>query len=456
MNWISYIMYALVLTTLTGSVWTVLWCMACVLLKHSGNTRWIYRLLKFVMTGYLLPVVFLLLLVYYRLADSVTGFLFQITPGAELVLLLAFGVWAAGLMVCGLIYIPRLVSFQDICRKHLPVSRDINAMVKELCRERNMKGPVRVYQGYAVMVPFICGVRRPCIFLPVRTYSKLELNMILSHELIHYQQRDVFWKPVFVVVCCIYWFNPLVWFVARQFQKWSEANCDRLCCENQYSLKEYFQMIYDMADNPSRPVGTFAPTWLNGEGELTWRVRIMKKYQGKRQKKWVTAVIATGVILMSTVCTFGAEAGLRQLYTSYYTETALATEETYIPIEEQPSYTAEEQIGSLADFEGMEVIQEDGEMLARAGGINWTVGNKVVKQTAQIDKSIGDTINVAVYIDPSDKEVRVGILEPDGRLRYVTGSGWVVHSFSVTKDGKHRVYIYNNSGVTITATGTYN
>lgn len=456
MNWISYIMYALILTTLTGSVWTVLWCVACVLLKRSGNTKWIYRLLKFAMTGYLIPVVFLLLLVYYRLSDSITGFLFQMTPGAEVVLLMVFGVWAAGLTVCGFIYIPKLVLFRGICRNHIPVSRDINAMVKELCREMGVKVPVRICQGYTVMVPFICGIRRPRIFLPIGSYSQMELKMILTHELIHYQQQDVFWKPVFVAVCCMHWFNPLVWFAARQFQKWSEASCDWDCCENRYSSKEYFRMIYTMADTPFGLVRTFAPTWLTGKNELTWRVKIMKKNQGKKQKKWVAAVIATGAVLMSTVCTFGAEAGLRQMYTSYYVETAPAMEETYIPVEELPSYTAEEQIGSLADFEGMEVVQEDGELLARAGIINWTVTDKMVKQTSQFDKSIEDTITVSVFIDPSDKNVRVGILEPDGRLRYITGSGWVVHTFTVEKDGKHRVYIYNNSGVTVTATGSYN
>lgn len=456
MNWISYIMYALVLTTLTGSVWTMFWCIACVLLKRSGNTRWIYRLLKFAMTGYMLPVLFLLLVVYYQLSDSITGFLFQITPNVETVLIWAFGAWMAGLMVCSLIYIPRLVQFRHICKKHLPVSRDINKMIKKLCRKRNIKIPIGVCQGYSVMVPFICGVWRPCIFLPIDSYSQMELKMILTHELIHYQQRDTFWKPVFVAVCCMHWFNPLVWFAAKQFQKWAEANCDRTCCENQYSTKKYFQMIYNMADTPSGLVRTFAPTWLAGEDELTWRIKIMKKNQGKRQKKWMTAVIAAGVILMSTVCTFGAEAGLRQMYTSVYTETAPATEETYIPIEELPSYTAEEQIGSLADFEGMEVVQEDGEMLTRGGGIDWTVTNNMVKQTAQINKSVGDTITVAVFIEPSDKNVRVGILEPDGQLRYVTGSGTIAHRFTVTKAGNHRVYIYNNSGVTITATGTYN
>lgn len=455
MNWISCIVYALVLTTLTGSVWTVFWCIICGLLKSGGNTGWGYRLLKLAMTGYMLPVLFLLLMADYQLSDSMTGFLFQTTPDIETVLRIVFAVWLVGLLVCSLVFISKRMLFHKICKNHLPVSRDVTAMVRRLCREWNINKPVRVCQGYPVMVPFISGIRWPCIFLPVRTYSQRELEMILTHELIHYRQGDVFWKPAFVVVCCIFWFNPLVWLVAEQFQKWAEASCDRLCCENQYSAKEYFENIYDMVNSSSQTIRTFAPSWFSMENELSWRVKIMQKYQGKKQRKWVTAVVTTGVILLSTVCTFGAEAGLRQMYTQFYMETAPATEEAYTPVEELPSYTAEEEIGTLADFEGMEVIQEDDTVQPRSGIINWTVENKVVKQTAQFDKNAGDTIYVSVTIAPSDKVVRVGILEPDGQLRYVTGSGTMVHTFTVNKTGKHRVYVYNNSGTTVTVVGYY-
>ncbi|MCM1496532.1 MAG: M56 family metallopeptidase [Bacteroides sp.] len=456
MNWISYIVYALVLTTLTGSVWTVLWCITCGLLKPSGNNGWSYRLLKLVMSGYMIPVLFLLLLVDYQLSDSMTGFLFQTTPDVEAVLRIVFAVWLAGLLVCGLIYISRRIRFHRICKSRLPVSQDVTAMVKRLGREWNINKPIRVCQGYSVMVPFIYGIRRPCIFLPVCTYSQRELEMILTHELIHYRQRDVFWKPAFVAVCCIFWFNPLVWLVAGQFQKWAEASCDRTCCENQYSAKEYFTIIYNMVNSSSPPIRTFAPSWFSMENELSWRVKIMRNYQRKKQRKWVTAVVTSGAILLSTVCTFGAEAGLRQMYTQFYMETAPATEEAYTPVEELPSYTAEEEVGTLADFEGMEVIQEDDTVQPRSGIINWTVENKVVKQTAQFDKNAGDTIYVSVIVTPTDKTVRVGILEPDGQLRYVTGSGSIVHSFTVSKEGKHRVYVYNNSGTTVTVTGAYN
>lgn len=52
-----------------------------------------------------------------------------------------------------------------------------------------------VFQSYQAPVPFICGVIRPKIILPEEQYTKKELEIILLHELEHYKQKDIFWKP---------------------------------------------------------------------------------------------------------------------------------------------------------------------------------------------------------------------------------------------------------------------
>ncbi|MBQ9277898.1 MAG: hypothetical protein IJ224_04605 [Lachnospiraceae bacterium] len=67
----------------------------------------------------------------------------------------------------------------------------------------------------------------------------------------------------------------------------------------------------------------------------------------------------------------------------------------------------------------------------------------------------GNTINVSVVIDPADTTVKVGIVQPDGTRRYVTGETTVGHSFALHQTGNYKVYVENNSGVTVIVTGTY-
>ena len=63
---------------------------------------------------------------------------------------------------------------------------------------------ISLYQGYGVESPFIFGVRNPKIFLPIMDLSMEELEMVLYHELIHYKQKDTFWKPLFGLLSNIY------------------------------------------------------------------------------------------------------------------------------------------------------------------------------------------------------------------------------------------------------------
>ena len=69
--------------------------------------------------------------------------------------------------------------------------------------------------------------------------------------------------------------------------------------------------------------------------------------------------------------------------------------------------------------------------------------------------SNGNSINVSVNVVPTDTTIKVGIVQPDGVRRYVEGDTTLGHSFALTQSGNYRVYIQNDSGVTVTVAGTY-
>ena len=69
--------------------------------------------------------------------------------------------------------------------------------------------------------------------------------------------------------------------------------------------------------------------------------------------------------------------------------------------------------------------------------------------------SNGNSINVSVNVVPTDTTIKVGIVQPDGVRRYVEGDTTLGHSFALTQSGNYRVYIQNDSGVTVTVVGSY-
>lgn len=88
-------------------------------------------------------------------------------------------------------------------------------------------------------------------------------------------------------------------------------------------------------------------------------------------------------------------------------------------------------------------------------GLNWTVGNKVFKQTKEFSKTSGSTVSIYAKIAPTTTNVTIGIKRSDGPRNYIKAVSTVNKTFKITKTGKYRVFVENKSGKSITVKGNY-
>jgi beta-lactamase regulating signal transducer with metallopeptidase domain len=73
---------------------------------------------------------------------------------------------------------------------------------------------------------------RPVILLSKYTVSALssvELKIVLLHELMHIKRFHTVGQRVFDILCCIHWFNPVIWIARREFALSCELDCDKQC-----------------------------------------------------------------------------------------------------------------------------------------------------------------------------------------------------------------------------------
>ena len=87
--------------------------------------------------------------------------------------------------------------------------------------------------------------------------------------------------------------------------------------------------------------------------------------------------------------------------------------------------------------------------------ISWSVDSKTLMQTLPFSASKGGSIVVAVSVHPADKEVKVGIIMPDGSRRYVQVAGGIYYEFELDVSGEYQVFVENTSGVTVQVDGNY-
>lgn len=76
-----------------------------------------------------------------------------------------------------------------------------------------------------VTTPFVAGLIHPAIYLP-DGLGDVPKQLVQEHERIHISRKDHLIKPFAFLVCCIHWFNPLVWTAFFLMERDMEASCD--------------------------------------------------------------------------------------------------------------------------------------------------------------------------------------------------------------------------------------
>lgn len=114
--------------------------------------------------------------------------------------------WAAG---CGCMLLYALVSY--LLLKH--------RVAAAIPLEKGIK------QSELVDSPFVLGLFRPVIYLPI-SISPKDLPYVVAHEQSHIRRGDHWWKPVGFVLLSIYCFNPVLWVAYILLCRDIEAACD--------------------------------------------------------------------------------------------------------------------------------------------------------------------------------------------------------------------------------------
>ena len=169
------------------------------------------------------------------------------------------------------------------------------AMLKRGCDRLQLNNVPELLLSSTCVVPFVCGVFRPCIVLPSACleWSDTTRRLVLAHELLHVQRRDLLWQVLATLATAIWWFQPLCWFNRWNLRRDSETACDSLVIESGVRASDYASELLNLAKTIRewRP-GSAAAVAIVRRGEIERRIRAVLHTPSAVCKKLPTTKVA--------------------------------------------------------------------------------------------------------------------------------------------------------------------
>lgn len=215
-------------------------------------------------------------------------------------------VWIVGM---GVILIRQLVCyirFRYIVRSNrITADWKLYAVTEQCKNELGIRKHIKLYVNEYINTPMLTGLFRPVILIPGNDFNTANAKCILSHELTHFKQKDVIIKFFTVMIRTIHWFNPVVYLLSSEMNKWCEYACDERNAVNMTHemKKQYGMAILEAAVDMPVYSTDFGASLLLPKQDLKKRLMYMLNVKKMKKKVLVISVLFS-IAFIGTGITF--------------------------------------------------------------------------------------------------------------------------------------------------------
>lgn len=166
-----------------------------------------------------------------------------------------------------------------------------------IAEQLDIKKPIELCTNPLVSSPLLIGFFHPYIVLPYTNISEKDFSYIILHELIHYKQRDMFYKWLVQITICLHWFNPFVYLMGKEINKACEFSCDEAVVTKVGFSKaqEYGKTLLDAMMAVGKYKESFGYVTLN-ENKKLLKERLGAIMNFRKKSKLATIVLTLCVI----------------------------------------------------------------------------------------------------------------------------------------------------------------
>ena len=157
-----------------------------------------------------------------------------------------------------------------------------------------------IYESEKVDSPFVLGLIKPCIYLPLRM-READRPCVIAHEEAHISRGDHFIKPIGFLILAVYWFHPLVWLAYILLCRDIELACDeKVIARMAVADKKAYTKALLECSKPQRMISACPLAF----GEVGVKKRITNVLHYKKPAFWIIllsilACVVVGVCFLT-------------------------------------------------------------------------------------------------------------------------------------------------------------
>lgn len=323
--------------------------------------------------------------------------------------------------------------------------RNIQEQAKEvrgILKIRKMP-PVKLCRG--LDTPILYGGARPVIMVNSEDYTPEEIKLILLHEGIHYKRGDLLFKNMAGLISIVYWFNPVIKILVKEFYDICELSCDErvISLIEGHEKKRYAKLI-----------GETSTSFLAGCSTSALRaskkniiIRRLENMLNQRKKSAACMVAMTCILaIASPAAVLASNAAVIQ--TGRILEERQDKKHTVFQTVSEVKNVFSK---IVEEAEGTDTITQSIEIAPR-GTTNFSVDliGKKGAGLSEVSLEPGDTVSVSAYGENETDQFKISISDSSGNKQSVYSSnGQIVYNFKVEKKGKYKITIVGTTDSTV-------
>jgi len=241
-----------------------------------------------------------------------------------------FLIWVAGVIAVIVVFLYGQLCVQRLARRaSVPSDPILVDQVDDLTQHLGLAHRVSILCGDNGQVPMTWGILRSVVVLPSASihWEVGKIKDVLLHEFAHVQRRDTLTQTIAHLACVVFWFNPLVWFLAAHMRQDREQACDDRVLAGGVSPLDYATHLVGVTrELHSWRSMALAGLAISGPRQLTQRVDALLEEQHSRQnpgRRGALLVIAIAAALLLPLAATG-QVGFGKLHKTTQIQTLTA------------------------------------------------------------------------------------------------------------------------------------